>query len=159
MSKRNPDRKLLYCYLILIFASLCFSASCQNLESDKSWGLPILEEGNISLMTALHQEWSKTDGEITFIIARQLFWALLLNPNAFYKELSVDTVNYKRFIDDIDVLVFWNPNDTTTAQYERLRIVAIERLVDQTYSIDGNHRQLHEEMIQTLQKVKVSHVD
>jgi hypothetical protein len=110
-------------------------------------------------MKALNQEWSKADGELAFVIARKMVWALLLNPDAFYEEFSPDTANYARFTEDLDDLVFWNPVDTTTGYLERLRIVTIERLSEQTYSISEKNRHLHENMIDKLRHVEVTHVD
>ena len=110
-------------------------------------------------MNALHQEWLKTDGELTFNIGRKLFWALLLDPNAFYVEFSYDTINYERFAQDLNKLVFWNPNDTTISHLKRLRLIAIDRLTEQTYSIDSNYIGLHEEMIEIIKQIKPTFID
>jgi len=110
-------------------------------------------------MKALHQEWSRTDGELTFVVARKLLWGMLQDPNAFYSEFSTDTVNYERFAEDLDKLVFWNPNDTSTVHLERLRIVAIDRLVEQTYAIDSSYMQLHRKMLKNLRHAKPTHVE
>ncbi|MDH4158272.1 MAG: hypothetical protein OEW00_13460 [candidate division Zixibacteria bacterium] len=145
--------------LILVGLLGCASGDCQVSRDDSGWPVPVYDEGCRSLMKALHQEWSRADGEFAFDIARRMIWALLLDPNAFYTEFSPDTVYYERFAKDLASLVFWNPNDTTTADLENLRIVAIHRLVEQTYSIEDRHLRLHEEMIENLRKVKVTHID
>ena len=41
-----------------------------------------------------------------FIIGEKMFWALMLNPEAFYKEFSTDTASFNAFYDRIDVAVF-----------------------------------------------------
>jgi len=135
------------------------SPLCAGHKDDSGWPLPIFDQGCKALMNSLHQEWKRTDGELTFVVARKMIWAMLLDPNSFYAEFVPDTINYERFSGDIDNLVFWNPNDTTTAELERLRMVAIDRLVFQTYSIDSCYMPLHEEMITRLRELKVSHVD
>ncbi len=145
------------CTVVLV-AALCNTPYSQHNTDDPEWSLPVYEEGCGALMKALHEEWIAADGELTFDVARKLFWALLLDPDAYYAEFSSDTVYYHRFSRRMDALVFWNPNDTTTAYLERLRIVAIERLVDQAYTIETKHMHLHEEMIEALRRVKVSHV-
>ena len=156
--KEHPLGSLLGC-LVIVFAVHCMSANCQDSRDDSGIPLPIYDEGCNSLMKALHQEWVKSDGEKTFVVAGKLIWALLLNPNAFYAEFSPDSVHYRHFSDGLDALVFRNFNDTTTAHLERQRVVAIERLVDQTYSVEAKYLHLHEEMIAALTRVKVSHVD
>jgi hypothetical protein len=132
---------------------------CNNSLDDSGWALPKYDEGCSCLMNLLHQEWSGTDGELTFIVARKMIWALLLNPNAFYKEFSPDTTNYQRFVKDIDKLVFWNPTDTATSYLENLRIISIERLTEQTYSINDEYLQLHQALIDNIKNLKVTHVD
>ena len=147
----------LACTVVLV-AALCNTPYCQHNTDDPEWSLPVYEEGCGALMKALHEEWVGADGALVINVVRKLFWALLLDPNAFYEEFSPDTVYYGRFSDKLEAKVFWNPNDTTTAHLERLRVVAIERLVDQTYTIETKHLHHHEEMIEALRRVKVSHV-
>ncbi len=157
--QRNPI-KLTLCCLAIFGVIFSASAICQDSKDDGGWPLPIYDEGCRSLMKALHQEWLETDGELTFIVAKKMIWALLLNPNAFYREFASDTINYKRFSEDLDVLVFWNMNDTTTLPLlVNLRLVAIDRLIDQTYSIDEEYQQLHEEMIANIRKARITHLD
>lgn len=153
------NHKLLIFYLLPIAIIINISSNCASHKDDSGWPLPFFEKGCNILMNSLHQEWKRTDGELTFIVARKMIWAMLLDPNSFYAEFSPDTTNYERFSTRIDKLVFWNPNDTTTAQLERLRMVAIDRLMDQTYLIDDCYMRLHEEMIARLRDLKVSHVD
>jgi len=157
-SQRKHAGSILGC-LVILAVILCTSASCQVSRDDSGLPVPIYDKGCHSLMKALHQEWSRTDGERTFVIARRMIWALLLDPNAFYAEFTPDTARYEFFSKRLDKLVFWNPNDTTTADLENLRVVAIYRLDEQTYSIEDRYLRLHEEMIEKLRKVKVTYVD
>jgi len=159
---KNDQRKYvkLTLYCLAIFAVIfCVSALCQDSKNICGWPLPIYDDGCRALMKAFHQEWLKADGELTLVFGEEMIWALLLNPNAFYKEFASDTVNYKRFFEDLDVLVFWNMNDSATVPLENLRTVAIDRLIDMGFSIDAEYLQLHEEMIANLRKLKVSYVD
>ncbi len=79
------------------------TANCQNSKDDSGWPVPIYDEGCRSLMSAMHQEWSKADVELGIVICKKLIWALLLNPNAFYKEFSADSIYYERFLECVDV--------------------------------------------------------
>ncbi len=142
--------------LLFIFS---IPVNCQDSNNGLEWASSNYYEGCRSLMNALHQEWLKTDGELTFNIGRKLFWALLLDPNAFYVEFSYDTINYERFAQDLNKLVFWNPNDTTISHLKRLRLIAIDRLTEQTYSIDSNYIGLHEEMIEIIKQIKPTFID
>jgi hypothetical protein len=154
----ESSKSILY-GLMIVALLCCSSASCQDAEMDTAWSYPHYDEGCRSLMKGLHAEWIKADGEGAFEVGRLLFWALLLDPNAFYKELSPDTTYFQRFVDEVDVLVFRNFNDTTTAHLERLRIVAIDRLTEKTYGVSENYQPLHKELIETLRLVKVTYVD
>jgi len=155
---KNHVKVIYYCLAVLVIVS-CTSANCQESKDNSKWSYAVYEEGCRSLMNALHEEWIKADGANVFEVGELVFWALLLNPNAFYKEFASDTVNYKRFFEDLDVLVFWNMNDSATVPLENLRTVAIDRLIDMGFSIDAEYLQLHEEMIANLRKLKVSYVD
>jgi len=164
--ERNPMvsnytyyKRIPLCYLLAISIIFCSTASCQNSKDDSGWPVPIYDEGCRSLMKAMHQEWSKTDGELTIVFGKKLIWALLLNPNAFYMEFSPDTIDYKRFLNSLENTVFWNPNDTAISHLERLRLVAIDRLTEQTYSIDSSYIGLHEELINKIKQVEPSFVD
>ena len=158
MGKRENPVTLLIGFLVIVIAVLCVSANGQEWKDDPEWWSPAYEEGCSVLMKALHQELVKTDGIAIHYVEDKLFWALLLHPNAFYEELSPDSALYERFIDALH-FVFWNFNDTTTAHLERLRTVAMARLVDQAYSVETKYLHLHEEMIEALRRVKVGHVD
>ena len=145
--------------VLVIFAALhSVSAYGQEWKDDPEWWSAAYEDACSVLMRALHQEQDKKDGFAVHYVEDKLFWALLLHPNSFYEELSPDSVQYEEFIDDLH-FVFWNFNDTTTAHLERLRIVAMERLVDQTYLVETKYLHLHGEMIEALRRVKVGHVD
>jgi len=150
--------KVLYMFIIFV-AAFSVTGNCQNPKSDSGWPLPIYEEGCKSLMNAMHKEWAKTDGALTIVFGKKLIWALLLNPNAFYEEFSSDTVNYKRFTKSMENTIFWNPNDTTIAHLERFKVVALERLIDQSYLIDSIHIDRHQELIERLRNVKVRFID
>jgi len=110
-------------------------------------------------MKVVHQEWLQTDGELTIVFGKKLIWALLLEPNAFYQEMSQDTVSYKRFLESVENTVFRNFSDTTTSHLERLRLVAVDRLLDQTYSIDSNYIELHEDLIEKFKHIEPTFVD
>jgi len=145
--------------LLLLLAMSSVPVNCQHSKDDSGLPVPIYDEGCKSLMKAMHQEWSKADGELGIVFGYKLFWALLLNPNAFYEELSADSISYERFLERVEYTVFWNPNDTTTSHLERLRLVAIDRLQDQTYSIDSNYIGLHKELIDLIERIEPTFVD
>lgn len=156
MIKNKISWQTITCYMITIFLNFTFSASCQDLEKENT--KPLLyqhcDQAVSTLMKELHQMWIETDGEAVLVIGENVFWALLLDPAIFYNEFSDDTIHYQRFKDGLDYVAFTNWRDTTTDGLERLRIVAIDRLVDLTYLIDTNHLKIHEEMIERLRQVK-----
>jgi len=149
----------LSCSLLIVFAVLCVAARCQDSRDDSGWQLPKYDKGCESLMKVVHQEWLQTDGELTIVFGKKLIWALLLEPNAFYQEMSQDTVSYKRFLESVENTVFRNFSDTTTSHLERLRLVAVDRLLDQTYSIDSNYIELHEDLIEKFKHIEPTFVD
>ncbi|MFH2047949.1 MAG: hypothetical protein ABIJ12_00750 [bacterium] len=157
-NKDNQRIKFTFFSLILLVVFF-LPVNCQDSQNDSGWHFPIYDEGCKSLMQAMRQEWSKTDGELTIVFGKKLIWALLLNPNAFYAEFSPDTANYNRFLRNVDNVVFWNPKDTTTSHLERLRLVTLDRLQEQTYSIDSNYVRLHEELIDRIKQVRPTFVD
>ena len=159
MNNKKYQRIVVVSFLILLLTIFSVSGNCQYSKDDSGLPVPIYDEGCRSLMSAMHQEWSMTDGELTIVFGKKLIWGLLLNPNAFYAEFSPDTVNYERFLRNVDNIVFWNPNDTVTSHLERLRLVAIDRLQEQTYSIDSNYIGLHEELIDKIEQVEPTFVD
>lgn len=150
---------LILIHLVILVGVFTSIASCQDTEDDAAWSLPKYNRGCNSLMSGLHEEWAKADGEKTFEVGIRMFWALLLDPNAFYTEFATDSTLYERFTSNIHTLVFWNANDTTTSQLERLRVVAIERLTEESYWIDSTNQKRHDDLIALLRKVVVTHVD
>ena len=128
-------------------------------EDDTPWPYPFYDRGVQSLMKGLHEEWRQSDGETTFEIANKLIWALLLDPNELYAEFSSDTIGFRYFAERIDGLVFTNHNDTTTMDLENLKKVSIWRLENMTYDVEPKYLTIHQEMIESLKRVKVSFVD
>lgn len=159
MNRQKLNTKWLLCYLIVISSVFCFSANSQDLEKELLKAFPEYEKACNSYMKELHQLWIEADGFGTLILEQKLFWALLLEPEYFYDEFSDDTYSFNRFKDHLDGFVFTDFKDRTTVNMERLQLVAIDRLVDLTYSIDSSHIQIHKEMIERLRQVKVSFVD
>jgi len=114
------------CNLVIVILSIGISnISMAQDEADTPWSYPHYESGVQSLKKGLHAEWRTSDGEKTFEIAHKMIWALLLDPNEFYTEFTSDTAGYRHFAKDLDALVFWNPNDSTTAHLINLKQLAI----------------------------------
>jgi len=158
-SKRKKYWGVAVCVFVVISILLFAAGIGQGTEEVKECSMPDYERGCSFLMKGLHKQWIRRDGMLSFCAGEKMFWALMLDANAFYKEFSEDTANYTNFIDGLDKWTFWNFGDTTTAQLERLRIVSIERLMDLTYSVDSIYLPLHEDMIERLKQVKVGFVD
>ena len=158
--KRLRLRNSLYNGVIaLMFLTFGTSVTCIAQDDEAEWSYPIYEKGARSLMNSLHEQWRLRDGAATFEIADILFWALLLDPNAFYVEFSRDSLGYQRFADRLDALVFTNLNDTTTGDLENLRKTSIWRLEEMTFDIELEYVTIHQEMIESLKRVKVSFID
>ena len=157
-------RKIVYvgrCLKLAMVAATLLSVTsyCQSSKEDSGIPLPYFRAGCSELMAGLHKEWSLSDGEAAFVVARKMMWAMLLDPNSFYQEFSPDTIYYNRFASNLYGLVFWNPVDSSTEHLENLRVVAIERLEEQSYAIDEKFLDVHQEMIETLRNLRVTHVD
>ncbi len=117
------------------------------------------DEGCRAMMHGLHEEWLSSDGEMAFVVAHRMMWALLLDPNAFYTEFAVDTTHLDYFIDHIDNLIFWNPVDTAITELERFRQVALDRLESTSDRIDPKYDDLNKELIDRIRRAKVTGVD
>ena len=88
-----------------------------------------------------------------------MFWAALLDPNAFYVEFSTDSAGWEQFVGDLDKLVFWNPNDTVTASLIALKSVALDRLEACSLLVADRNKAMHEELVDRVRSAIVSHVD
>lgn len=159
MYKMESQRIRTALLCLLLFAALPMPVSCQHSQDDSGLPVPIYDDGCRALMKAVHQEWSRSDGELSIVLCKKLIWVVLLNPNAFYREFSVDSVQYDRFLECVEYNLFRNYSDTATSHLERLRLVALDRLQEQTYSIDSNYLQLHEELIDKIKQVEPTFVD
>ncbi|MEZ5357272.1 MAG: hypothetical protein R3F48_00485 [Candidatus Zixiibacteriota bacterium] len=159
MSNKKYQRSLVAFCFVFLLAIFTIPINCQNSRDDSGLSVPIYDDGCKYLMKAMHQEWSKADGELDIVFCKKMIWAVLLDPNAFYREFSADSVQYERFLNCIMYNAFRNYNDTTTSQLEKLRLVAIGRLQEQTYSIDSNYIRFHEELIDKIRHVIPDFVD
>ena len=110
-------------------------------------------------MESLHQEWNRRDGWLGFEVARKMIWAMLLDPDAFYTEFVPDSSGFHHFKNDIDALVFWNPDDSTTSHLESLRLAAIERLQKASRWIDDQYLDENTQMLEVLERVRVRYID
>lgn len=157
------ERFVLTGAIVLLLSALVLNVSNrvdgQSVEDDTPWKLAHYDKGIKELNKQLHIEWKRADGELTFEIADKMFWAMLLEPDAFYTEMAPDTSSLAFFETDIDKLIFWNPNDTSTAELKRLKVVAVERLKSMTYSVSDANRQIHQSMIKAIESARVTAVD
>ncbi len=160
MMRKKKFRGIRVAILVLsVFALLPMSGRSQDSRDDSGLPLPVYDDGCKFLMKAVHQEWSRADGELSIVLCKKLIWVILLNPNAFYTEFAADSVQYDRFLECVKYNLFRNYSDTTTSHLERLRLVALDRLQEQTYSIDSSYVRLHEELIDKIKHVKPTFVD
>ncbi|MEW6412637.1 MAG: hypothetical protein AB1483_09215 [Candidatus Zixiibacteriota bacterium] len=94
----------------------------------------------------MHQEWLQTDGELTIVFGKKL--VLLLNPNAFYEEFSVDTIDYERFIEGLDNMA--EQRHPSAEEAGKLGLYKVDPRAEPSSTIEYNRERFCQSSILTL---------